>query len=89
MTKVRGQRGVTDLLSVYPYQETGLGLVYNPAIQYSEQDYLSDPETYKKVVDHINNQYIDYLKSKNKFEEEYEMELEIDNKDFDDYLKTL
>lgn len=87
--KTKGLRGITDLLAVYPYQETGLGLVYNPIIEYPEEEYIKDPESYIKVVTHMNNDYIQYLKEQNKFEEEYDLEIELTDEPFKNYINTL
>lgn len=74
---VKGNRGITDLYSVYPYELEDDKKYYRPSLDVTEEEYLKNPKAYKTAIEFINTGYIEYLKKIGKYEEEYDMELEI------------
>lgn len=79
--KITGYRGITDLLSLYPYDEIDGEKVFNPKIsRFTEKDYLADKESYELIVERENEKYINYLKNNDLFEQEYEIDLEVQGK---------
>lgn len=79
--KITGYRGVTDLLSVYPYDEIDGEKVFNPKISgFTEKHYLANKKNYGLVIEKENEKYIKYLKENDLFEEEYEVDLEVQGK---------